>query len=173
MKSTRRIAVSGVLAALSVVIMYIASVTELLSLCGMLVSVFSVMFIYMEYGAGNAFTVYGVISVISLLIQPDKFTAVLFTVYVGYYPLLKAKLEGKFRRTTARILKLLSFNFVLVLLIALSKYVTAIEAEAPAIEISVFILANISFIMSDLLADRLKRLYLIKYRPRLKARGVI
>ncbi len=172
MKNTKRIAVSGIAAALSVVLMYFAAVTDLLSLSGMIIAAFAILFIYIEYGTGTALSVYGAVSVISLLILPDKFAAIIYAVYAGYYPILKAKLESK-PKLLSWGLKLGSFNTVLIGLIAVSRFITSIENEAVLIELAVFVLANFVFVLSDRLAGRLTVIYLIKYRPMLKKRGLL
>lgn len=87
MKNTKRIAFSGVAAALSVVIMYIAGITDILSLSGVLVAAFMILFIYIEYGTKTALSVYAAVSIISVLILPDKFSAVVYVLFAGYYPL--------------------------------------------------------------------------------------
>lgn len=160
------------MAALSVVIMYFATVTDLLSLSGVVFAAFAVMFIYIEYGGGAAVTVYGVVAVISLLILPDKFSALLYAAYVGYYPMLKAKLE-RLPKLWAWVLKLVSINAVMTAALILSRYVAAIEAETPLIEAVVFVLGNVVFVLADVLATRLITIYLVKFRPRLYKRGIL
>lgn len=172
MKNTKRIAFSGIVAALSVVVMYVAGITDLLSLSGVIVAAFAVMFIYIEYGTKTALSVYAAVSVISLLILPDKFSAAVYVLYAGYYPILKAKFETK-PKGISWTLKLVSFNFVLLLMLLASRYITAIEAELPIVEASVFVLANVLFALADVLAGRLTLLYIIKYRPLLQKRGLL
>lgn len=172
MKNTKRIAFCGIVAALSVVVMYLACITEMLSLSGVIVAAFAIVFIYIEYGAKTALSLYAAVSVISILILPDKFSAVIYALYAGYYPILKAKFETR-TKTASWVLKLGSFNLVLILMIAASRFITAIEAESPAVEIAVFVLANVLFVLADILCGRLTVLYLIKYRPRLQKRGLI
>lgn len=172
MKNNRRIALSGIMAALAVVIMYFAAVTELLSLSGVIFAAFAIVFIYIEYGTGTALTVYAAVSVISLLILPDKFSALLYAAYAGYYPVLKAKLE-EFSPRISWILKLVSFNIVLAATILLSRYITAMGTETPVIEAVVFVLGNVVFILADILATRLIVIYLVKIRPQLQRRGLL
>ncbi len=173
MKSTKRLALCGIISALACAVMYITTVTDIFSLCGTVFAAFAVVFIYIEFGTKTALTVYAAVSVITLLILPDKFPAALFAVYAGYYPILKAVFERMKKPPLSWTLKLLSFNLVLVALIIASKYITAIETDTVAIELTVFALANAVFIMSDLLATRLITIYLFKYRSRLHRRGLL
>ncbi len=172
MKNTKRIAFSGVAAALSVVIMYIAGITDILSLSGVLVAAFMILFIYIEYGTKTALSVYAAVSIISVLILPDKFSAVVYVLFAGYYPIIMTKLERK-PKLIAWTLKLVCFNAVLIAMTVASRYIAYVEAELPIIEAAVFVLANLVFVMSDILAGRLIVLYIIKYRPRLYKRGLL
>lgn len=172
MKNSRRIATSGIAAALSVVLMYLAGITEMLSLSGVIIAAFAVMFIYIEYGTKTALSVYAAVSVISLLILPDKFSAAVYVLYAGYYPVLKSKFESR-KKAVSWVLKLGSFNLVLILMLIASRFITAIEADLPAVEITVFVLANVLFVLADVLAGRITVLYIVKYRPRLQKRGLI
>ncbi len=172
MKNTKRIAMSGVAAALMCAIMYVATVTEILSVTGVVFAAFVVIFIYIEYGTKTALTVYAAVSVVSLLILPDKYSALLFAVFAGYYPVLKAKLEG-LRKPLAWLFKIVIFNIVIVILYVLGKYVLALEFDVPAVEITVMLLGNAVFVLADMLASKLIILYLLKYRPTLKKRGLI
>lgn len=172
MKNTKRIAFSGVAAALSVVIMYIAGITDILSLSGVLVAAFMILFIYIEYGTKTALSVYAAVSIISFLILPDKFSAAVYVLFAGYYPIIKTKLEKK-PKFIAWTLKLVCFNAVLIAMMVASRYIASVEAELPVIEAAVFVLANLVFVMSDILAGRLIVLYIIKYRPRLYKRGLL
>lgn len=153
-------------------IMYVATVTEVLSVTGVVFAAFVVIFIYIEYGTKTALTVYAAVSVVALLILPDKYSALLFAVFAGYYPVLKAKLEG-FKRPVAWILKIVIFNIVIVCLYVLGKYVLAIESDVPLVEITVMLLGNAVFVLADMLASKLIIIYLLKYRPMLKKRGLI
>lgn len=172
MKNTKRIALSGIAAAVSVVLMYLAGITELLSLSGVIIAAFAVLFIYIEYGTKTALSVYAAVSVISLLILPDKFSAAAYVLYAGYYPILKSKFESR-PKAVSWALKLVSFNLVLILMLAASRFITSVEAELPIIEIAVFVLANVVFVLADVLCGRLTVIYLIKYRPRLQKRGIL
>ena len=172
MKNTKRIATSGITAAISVVVMYLAGITDMLSLSGVIIAAFAVMFIYVEYGTKTALSVYASVAVISFLILPDKFSAATYALYAGYYPILKAKFESC-PKTVSWALKLGSFNLVLILMIVASRFITAVEAEVPAVELAVFVLANVLFVLADVLCGRLAVIYLIKYRPRLKKRGIL
>ena len=70
------------------------------------------LYIVMEFGPGWAWAVYFAVSALSFLIAADKEAALLFFLFFGCYPMLKAVFEKKFPRWAAFLLKFLFFNFV-------------------------------------------------------------
>lgn len=69
--------------------------------------------VVIEFGAGWAWAVYFAVSLLSFLIAADKEAALLFFMFFGCYPMMKAVFENKFPRTAAFILKFLFFNVVM------------------------------------------------------------
>lgn len=76
--------------------------------------------IVVELGAGWAWPVYIASSVLSLLIAGDKEAAMLFVVFFGYYPILKAYLEKIRHKIVSWLLKFSVFNAAMVLAFFLS-----------------------------------------------------
>lgn len=76
--------------------------------------------IVIELGAGWAWPVYIASSVLSLLIAGDKEAAMLFVVFFGYYPILKAYLEKIRHKIVSWLLKFSVFNAAMVLAFFLS-----------------------------------------------------
>ena len=89
-------ALGGVMAALAVVFMCLGTLIPLATyicpmLCAMLLKV-----VYSLCGVRIAWAWYGAVSILSLLMAPDKEAAAVF-VTLGYYPIVKPKLDaGKF-----------------------------------------------------------------------------
>ena len=173
MKETKRITLCGVMTALACVLMYIGAVTDIFSLTACIFAAFAVLFIYVEYGLRSGIMVYASISVISLLILPEKLSAVLFTAYVGYYPMLKLKIE-KLKSHAARwAVKLLSFNIMLAAAMLIGRLVLLVEYDSFWLEAATAVIANAAFILSDILATRLIFLYINKYRQILRKHGFV
>lgn len=171
--NTRRIAVSGIMAALSVAIVYIAAVTELFSYSGCLVATIIVLFLRVEYGMRTAAVVYASVSALLWMILPDKSIAAVYTFVTGIYPLVKIyfdKIKNKILRVAV---KLLSFNADIGVLYAVAMALFAPEAESVLITVAMFVLANFTFIIVDFLFDRLTALYVVKYRQVLRRHGII
>ncbi len=92
-KKTRIVSESGMLAAVSMVFLYLGSVLEIFDLTGAFLAGVTVLVMRIRWGRGPAWTVYAVTSVLALLIVPNKLPVVLYVFYGGLYPLLKAEIE--------------------------------------------------------------------------------
>ncbi len=92
-KKTRIIAESGMLAAVSIVLLYLGSVIEVLDLTGAFLAGVAVLIMRVRWGRSSGWTVYAVTSTLALLIVPNKIPVLLYIFYGGLYPLLKAEIE--------------------------------------------------------------------------------
>ena len=110
-KGTMRIAVCGIIAALSLVFMMMTSLVPIGTyampcLAGILISC-----IVVEYGYGWAIGVFCVTAVLSTLLAGDKEAVIYFIALFGYYPILKGAFEFKIKnRAVQYILKFAVFN---------------------------------------------------------------
>ena len=109
MSQSAKTAIGGMITALSVVILMPTAldlfVYALPALAGML-TMFSVVELDKKWSTG----VYTAVSLISLLLVPNKEAAVLYVAFFGYYPILKAILESKLPKAPEYIVKFLVFN---------------------------------------------------------------
>lgn len=166
-KKSKVIALSGLLTALIVVLFFISSIIDVLdytvsALCGIIVT-----FVFVEFGRKSAFSIYLVSSILTLLLVPNKFSPLLFVLFCGWYPFLKVVLE-RMKNPISIILKLLSFNAVLTVILVLAKFFFLVEDFSTVLVISVIATANLSFVLYDVLLTRLIFLYVHKYRKRFK-----
>lgn len=93
MKRTRVVAENGLLAALSVIILLIGSLIEALDLSSAALAGFAVLAVRMRWGRNSAIALYGVTSVLAMLLLPNKIPVLLYMFYGGLYPILKAEIE--------------------------------------------------------------------------------
>lgn len=105
-KTTRRLAVSAVLAALGVVLLLLGSLVQVLDLSMAAIASLLVVFAVIEIGGKYPILIYLVTSVLSLLLLPVKTAALIYFVFAGYYPILKAVLEGCLAKPLAWCLKI-------------------------------------------------------------------
>lgn len=126
--SGSKVAVPALLGAISLIVLYGASIFPtgvwgLVALAGLApcAAVASI-------GLPAGFLCWGGTSVLALLLLPDKFCALLFTVLFGVYPMVKALAE-RAKRVLSWLLKLIFFNAAFTLLFLLMK--TLLLASLP------------------------------------------
>ncbi|MBE6631580.1 MAG: hypothetical protein E7623_02640 [Ruminococcaceae bacterium] len=166
-KETGKIALTGLLCALAVVILYFGSVLEILDLTTAAVASFLVYFAVIELGGMYPWSLWLISSVLSIVLLPNKFGAAIFAVFAGVYPMFKLLFERN-NAWISWILKMSMFDTALVLTLVLSKHFFAAQAEGMAIDIVFFVLGNITFVLYDLAMTKLLILYTVKIRSRLK-----
>ena len=151
------IALGGVLAALAVVIMSMGTLIPVATyVCPMLCAIV-LQLILKICGEKTAWAWYGAVSILSLLMAPDKEAAAVFLA-LGYYPILKPKFD---RKKGKLLWKLVFFNAVTLLTYWLLMHVFGfdrIAAEFSEMGILLtavmLLLGNITFFLLDKLLER-------------------
>ena len=166
MRATKKVTLSAMLAALSVVILLLGSFVEIVDLSAAALASFLVVFAFLELGAGYAVLLWASATVVSLLLFPGG--ASLFYAAIGLYPLLKSFLE-KLPIALEWVLKMLTCNVVLAAYILLGKFVLMLPDEVLTTWLLwVFIpFANLVFILYDIALSRLIIYYGLRLRPRI------
>ena len=158
MKKAKITAVCGMMAALSVVLMFITTFVTVfvyvLPIATGLIVFFVSEFADKKWAMGVFFTT----AFLSLVLLTDKEAGLTYTLFFGYYPLLKHSLE-KLPKVLAWFVKLVIFNIAAVCIGVLGVLVFGISAEEYK-EFGVFTiplllgLANIAFILYDIAFSR-------------------
>ena len=123
--------------------------------------IYLILFCLIELGYAAAFSVYAVISVISLLILPNKWVAFYFVFFFGPMPITKKIFEK-----TGRVIfnaELVAFYFIVSALGFFDE-----NEISKLFAIAALILLNVVFLLSDILYGKLYRIYMVKYRHRIK-----
>lgn len=172
MNKNFKVALGGVMAALSLVVMLLTGFIPIGTYaCPALAGIFLTV-IVIELGAKWAWAVFAVISILSLLFAGDKEAALYFVMFFGFYPILKARIESLAKKWPQRILKLAVFNASMVAAFFLALYVFSV----PADEFVLFgiyipwlflIAGNLFFIVYDIAVTRLVILYVHAWRKHL------
>ena len=159
-KKTKDVALGGIMAALAVVIMCMGGLIPIATfVCPMLCMVLLV-FVFRSCGRRIAWAWYGAVSILSVLLGPDKEAAAVF-LFLGYYPIIKPRLD---RLRLKWLWKLLLFNGAILLMYGLLMGVfgmTQLSAEfeelGTVLTAVMLLLGNVIFFMLDHLLDRLPR----------------
>lgn len=88
----RAVALGGVMAALAVVIMCLGGMIPFSTFVCPMLCMLILRLIYMVCAGRIGWAWYGAVAILSLMMSPDKEAAAVF-LFLGYYPLVKSKLE--------------------------------------------------------------------------------
>lgn len=163
---TKRLALSAILASLGVVILYLGSIIEVLDLSMAAIASLLTVLAVIEMGGAYPYLIYGVTAVLSFLLLPNKFPAVLYLLFAGIYPMLKARFE-RLHYIVAWVLKISCFGTALLLVITVSNYVLHLPDTGLGFSLGVFALGTLTFVIYDIALSRLITFYLVKLRSRL------
>ena len=164
------VAMGGIVASLAVVLMFFTGVFPfatyaLPALAGLLMVI-----IVIDYNAKWAVSVYVAVSILSLLITPDREAALLFIAFFGYYPILKSIFE-KLPRIIEYVLKFLVFNVAIVgaYYVIINVFgMPDILSEFQKVGIPLMLgLGNVTFLVYDIAITKIITLYVKWFKPKI------
>lgn len=163
MRKAKKLAFAAILSALGVVLLYLGSVISVLDLTAVALGSLLIMLAVMEVGGVYPYLIWLVTGVLSLLLVPDKFGALVYFCFGGIYPILKAYYE-RIHPVLAWIVKVSTFNTMLILMVLMAKYVVGIKGTDLSFTIPLFALCNFTFVIYDIATTYLVTVYLVKFR---------
>ena len=164
--ATRRLAVSAVISALGVVLLFVGSLFQVLDLSmAAIVSLFTV-FAVIEIRGSYPFLIYAVTSVLSLLLLPVKTPALVYALFAGYYPILKGVFERHLGRAAAWALKLAVFFIGAAAAAFVAMKVLMVDVSLLLANWWVLLLSIPVFVLYDVGLTRLITAYVVKWRSR-------
>ena len=163
-RQSRKAALCGMMAALSVVILCLGGMIPLATFACPMLAMLCLIPIVCEYGAGTAMLVYGAVSILALLLGPDKEITLLY-VFLGWYPCVRPRLVV-IPRPVRWAVKCALFTLAVVAMYAhvlhLFRLEAVVEEFAEYSTVMVFaliVLGNITFLVFDQVLDRIARAY--------------
>ena len=155
------IALGGMLAAVSVVLMCIGTIIPVATYAAPVLCMMVCKIVLQLCGSRIAWAWYAVVTLLGLLMAPDKEAAAVFLV-LGYYPILKPKLDGM---KCSWLWKGLLFNGSILLLywlllnvIGISQLLEEFSGMGIAMTVLLLILGNVTFYLLDhVLSRKIKR----------------
>ncbi len=170
---SRQIALSGVLAALAVVILLLGGLIPLATFCCPMLAIVVLLPILSECGAQIAATAWAAVSLLALMMVPDR-ELTLFYVFFGIYPVLKPHVDKLSSRLFRLLCKLLYCSLaiaaiyaLLIFLFRLDVILEEFRTASLALTAATFVMANITFLLLDELIVRVEWLWKHKLRKRL------
>ncbi|MBQ9518169.1 MAG: hypothetical protein IJR60_08850 [Eubacterium sp.] len=168
MRASKQLAVSGMLAALQIVLMFLGSVIWVLCYCAPMFCGLIMIILKESVGTKHCFIVYAVCSIIGLLFLPDKECVLTYIFFFGYYTIIRGGFE-KLPKALAVVLKLLLYNVSIAASQLILFYVFGVpfESDFGKWSIPVLLLSfNIVFVFYEMLLPRLTFIYHKKYKSR-------
>lgn len=169
MKKTKKIAISAIMASLGVVFLYLGSLLDVLDISSACVASFCVLFCLTELGIPSALGVYAVVTTLGFLVLPQKLPAFFFAFFFGIMPVTKMLLEKlgtRVGKVLCYIFKIVLFNGELIVFALLARELLEIP-ESTVLKIVYYVLANVIFILLDILYGLIVRIYYRKIRQRI------
>ena len=172
-KPTFKIALCAIIAALAVMLMLITSLIPVGTYALPCFAGVLLIAIVIEYGAKWALGVYAVVSVLSFFVAGDKEAVLYFAMLFGYYPVLKAFIEGKLKSKLVQyVLKFALFNAAAVGSFFIATKLMAVPAEEFTffgIYMPLVFLAfgNLFFLLYDFAITTFVMFYVRKIREKL------
>ena len=180
--STRRIAMCAVLCALAVVMLGLGAIIEVIDITAAAVASLVLLPILLCYGTKYSWLSYAVTGVLGVLLMPQSLGAWMFAGLTGFYPIVKQRLD-RLPRVLSWAVKLLLLAAVLLLYLGIFYFILlggegslfdaflkgfGEEDGTPLMAWAVIILSLFTYILFDLLIDRLLILYYLRWQKRVE-----
>lgn len=170
------LAYCGMASALCIAVMLLGTALPILLFIAPAVAGFLIATVREECGSRMALTAYASVSLLSLLLVPDREVALAFAALLGYYPLVKPRFD-RIRPAIVQLLaKLCLCNLAVLaiygLLLALLTGAPPMEqgalaAAEAALAVTTLVLGNVAFVLYDKALLNLLRIYRLIWQPRL------
>lgn len=173
MKKSRKMALTGMLCALAVVLMMLGGVIPLATFCCPALAGLMLIPVFVECGEKLSWCAYAAIAALSLILCPDKEAALLLA-FIGYYPILRWRLDQLRSRLLRVVAKLGVFNLAVIAMYALSILVLQMDQilreyqeMGLALTVACLLVGNVTLLLYDRLIVIMTALYVNRLRGRL------
>lgn len=172
----------AVLCALAVVMLGLGAIIEVIDITAAAVASLVLLPILLCYGTKYAWLSYAVTGVLGVLLMPQSLGAWMFAGLTGFYPIVKQRLD-RLPRVLSWAVKLLLLAAVLLLYLGIFYFILlggegslfdaflkgfGEEEGTPLVAWAVIILSLFTYILFDLLIDRLLVLYYLRWQKRVE-----
>ena len=170
----KSVALGGIFSALAVVVMLMGGYIPIGTFAAPIFAGICLLPIAMDIGQKWALLCYLAVSVISAMLVPDQELVLFFIVLLGYYPVLQPQLAKIKARALRIMVKLVLFNLavaavysILLFLFASPALQQELAQNSVVFWAFLLVLANITFVLYDLLLDKARIIYVCRIRSRL------
>lgn len=168
MKS-RQMALCGVLSALAVVVLLLGGAIGIGTFAAPVLAMAVLLPVLEEYGPRAAATAYGAVSILALLLVPDRELALVYACF-GWYPILRPRIARIPSRLLRLVVRLAICNAVIAVLYGLLLRLLGLTADlmdaSRLLNMALLVMGNLVFLLLDLVLARLTNLWRRKLRRR-------
>lgn len=160
------LAIGAIVSALAVVLLYISCLLPTLQLTVVAIAGILSAAVVIESGAARAALVYVCVSILSLLLLPDKSSAVFYVFFFGHYPIVKYEVERIRKPILGWSIKILCGNLCIgAIALLLALFFPEWSFEYPLW--IVWVLGIAVFVLFDLALTKLIVYYQFRIRPKI------
>lgn len=172
MKNSLKVSVGGAVAALGVILLLMTALIPFGAYAFPAFAGILLIIIVIEIGYSYAVAVFSATALLAFLLPADKEAALLYAVFLGWYPIIKGLIERIHNRIVQYLLKMLLFNacmigYYFLATLALSIPPDSFEIFGVNIPLLFLAIGNVIFILYDLCITRIVTIYLLKWHNRL------
>lgn len=170
-KQASGVALGGMLTALSIVFLLLASVVPMMQLVFTAVAGILLVSAVLDLHIKWAWGIFVAVTILGLLFCPDKSVVIFYFFFFGHYPLVKNYIERLHNHILQWVIKVPLFNVCVILAYLLIAKLFGVSTEALRYGyIPTLLLVNIAFVLYDIALSRLIVLYIYKMRKYLHRR---
>jgi hypothetical protein len=167
-------AVSGMMVALGTVVMLLGGVIPVATFCCPVAAGLTLIPLTLDCGRAHALSGWIAISLLSIMLCPDKEAALLFA-FLGWYPVMKWPLDARLRhKWLRRLVKLTLWNLCIGAMYALVFYVLRLDQMLAdyqdmtcAMAMLMLLLGDVTMALYDYALVGYAKIYILRLRPRL------
>lgn len=166
--TSRRMALCGVLCALAAVILTLGGVVPVATFCAPMLAMAALLPVLEEYGSRYAAAAWLAVSILALLLDPDREAALVYLCF-GWYPVLRPKLAGLPSRAVRTAARAAICTAVCLLLYGVLWRLLGLPRDSDVSGIFgavLLVLANGTFLLLDRALERLTLLWHRRLRRR-------
>ncbi len=170
--NTGRIALCGVLAGLSVLVMLLSAIDIGMTYALPMIAGAILIIPVIEFGRGTAITTFVSVALLSFILPANKESALMYLFLFGLYPILKSLIDRINNGLLRRGVKFIYFNLAAITAIGLAAWLFKIPVDDGSLgKYGVYILlaiGNAAFIIYDIALSRFVTVYMLKVQPILR-----
>jgi len=175
LKTSKTVALGGIISSLSLVCLALSSIFPFAEYSSPALAGILLVVLVIEINKKTALIAYLAISILSIFIMPNKEATIIFIGFLGYYPILKSFFEQFKSRFVEYLLKFLLFNimifasyFVIINLFGMTEILDEMSSFSQYGIYGLVGLGNIAFLIYDFALTRLILTYIQKIKPKLR-----